>query len=190
MPQLLLVEQGLACSAAGSWVQTHVSSSFKGCSDACPVLAGYIQVLARAVGILLAGAVSPLTLAGIAAAYAVLVLAAVYITELELRLPLVHYKTPYVQVWRLVTSVLFGQASRSALLCALLPKKSRNGLLAQVTSCGCSEAALMRCVMLNGCDMLFPNVIVRRCQEATAICAVLSGNSHWLCPNGSPLAGA
>ena len=61
---------------------------------------GYIQLLARAVGILLAGAISPVTLAGIGAAYAALVLASVYITELELRLPLVHYKTPYVQVCR------------------------------------------------------------------------------------------
>ena len=66
------------------------------------LLVGYIQVLARAVGTLLAGAVSPVTLAGVGAAYAALVLASVYVTELELRLPLVHYKTPYVQVRRLI----------------------------------------------------------------------------------------
>jgi len=60
--------------------------------------AGYIQVLARAVAVFLAGAVTPATLLGIGAVYVGLVLASVYVTELELRLPLTHYRTPYVPV--------------------------------------------------------------------------------------------
>jgi hypothetical protein len=90
------------------------------------LLVGYIQVLARAVGTLLAGAVSPVTLAGVGAAYAALVLASVYITELELRLPLVHYKTPYVQVLRLLGAsgpgFRSGSASVGVLLCIDFPQ--------------------------------------------------------------------
>ena len=63
-----------------------------------PRRAGYIQVLARAVAVFLVGAVTPATLLGIGAVYVGLVLASVYVTELELRLPLTHYRTPYVPV--------------------------------------------------------------------------------------------
>ena len=60
--------------------------------------AGYIQVLGRAAAAFWAGAVTPATLLAVGAVYAGLVLASVYVTELELRLPLLHYRTPYVQV--------------------------------------------------------------------------------------------
>ena len=55
-------------------------------------------MLAQAVAAVLHGAVSPAMLLGIGVVYMGLVLASVYVTELELRLPLTQYRIPYVPV--------------------------------------------------------------------------------------------
>ena len=57
-------------------------------------------MLTRAVGVLLVGRATAAQLAGVGAAYLALVVAAIYVTELELRLPLVHYRTRFTQVRR------------------------------------------------------------------------------------------
>ena len=55
-------------------------------------------MLTRAVGVLLLGHASAGQLAAVGATYLSLVIASIYVTELELRLPLAYYRTRVMEV--------------------------------------------------------------------------------------------
>ena len=75
----------------------HVCTVPQATDEHCDI-AGYLTVLTQAGQVLLRGQTSAWTLAGVGAAYLGMVIASIYVTAMELRLPLIHHRARIFQV--------------------------------------------------------------------------------------------